>query len=100
MDRRVTTMTILWPSFMMAGVMEGLVFSLVDPTDLRWMGQIPIEASPLAVYSASFLAMWGVIATSGALTALLWIDPDAAERPREPLPELPDEPDFGEPPAD
>ncbi len=81
MDRRAMTMTILWPSFMMAGVMEGLVFSVVDPADLRWMGHIPIEASPLAVYSMSFLAMWGVISTSGALTALLWIDPDAAEQP-------------------
>ena len=99
MDRRATTMTILWPSFMMAGVMEGLVFSVVDPADLRWMGQIPIEASPLAVYSASFLAMWGVIATSGALTALLWIDPDA--QPLEPPIELPfDEPDPDEPIAD
>ena len=71
MDRRAMTMTILWPSFMMAGVMEGLVFSVVDPADLHWMGHIPIEASPMAVYSASFLAIWGVISTSGALTALV-----------------------------
>ena len=70
-------LTILWPSFLMAGVLEGAVFSVVDPADLRWMGQVPIEASSLAVYSVSFLAIWGVIATSGALTALLWIDPDA-----------------------
>ena len=70
-------MTILWPSFLMAGVLEGVVFSVVDPSDLHWMGAAPIEASSLAVYSLSFLAFWGVIATSGALTALLWIDPDA-----------------------
>ena len=73
------TMTILWPSFLMAGVLEGMVFSVVDPSDLRWLGHIPVEASPLAVYSVSFLAFWILISTSGALTALLCIDPDAVE---------------------
>lgn len=72
-------MTILWPSFAMAGVVEGMVFSVVDPTELRWLGHIPLEASPQAIYTLSFLAFWAVISTSGALTALLWIDPDAAE---------------------
>ncbi|MEO5690245.1 MAG: hypothetical protein ABIR54_23035 [Burkholderiaceae bacterium] len=72
-------MTILWPSFLMAGVLEGAVFSVVDPAELRWMGQIAIDASPSTVYSLSFLAFWGIISTSGALTALLWIDPEAME---------------------
>ena len=74
-------MTILWPSFVMAGVIEGLVFSVVDPTDLRWFGQVPLDASPQAIYTLSFLAFWAVISTSGAVTALLWIDPDAMEHP-------------------
>ena len=74
-------MTILWPSFAMAGVLEGMVFSVVDPADLRWLGQVAVEASPQAVYTLSFLAFWAVISTSGALTALLWIDPDAVEAP-------------------
>jgi hypothetical protein len=80
-------MTIVWPSFLMAGVLEGAVFSVVDPSDLRWLGQVPIEASPLAVYSLSFLAIWGVVATSGALTALLWIDPDALPLEEAPPPD-------------
>lgn len=74
-------MTILWPSFVMAGVADGLVFSVVDPADLHWFGQVPIEASAQAVYTLAFLAFWAVIATSGAVTALLWIDPDAIEQP-------------------
>ncbi len=74
-------MTILWPSFAMAGVLEGMVFSVVDPTELRWLGHIPLEASPQAIYTLSFLAFWAVISTSGALTVLLWIDPGAAEPP-------------------
>ena len=77
-------MTILWPSFAMAGVLEGLVFSVVDPADLRWFGHVPVEASPQAVYTLSFLAFWAVISTSGAHTALLWIDPDAMEASTSP----------------
>ncbi len=71
-------MTILWPSFLMAGVLEGLVYSVVDPSDLHF-GHLPLDASPQAIYTLSFLAFWGVISTSGALTALLWIDPDAVD---------------------
>ncbi|MFL6699020.1 MAG: hypothetical protein ACJ8GJ_17780 [Vitreoscilla sp.] len=74
-------MTILWPSFVMAGVLDGIVFSVVDPAELRWLGQVPIDASPQAVYTLSFLAFWALVSTSGALTALLWIDPDAQEHP-------------------
>jgi len=79
MTMRPRVMTILWPSFAMAGVLEGMVFSVVDPSELRWLGQVPVEASPQAVYTLSFLAFWALISTSGALTALLWIDPDALE---------------------
>jgi hypothetical protein len=73
-------LTILWPSFAMAGVLEGIVFSVVDPVDLHWFGQVPVEASPQAVYTLSFLAFWAVLSTSGALTTLLWIDPDAQDK--------------------
>ena len=73
-------MTILWPAFAMAGVLDGLVFSLVDPAELH-VGSLALDASPQAVYTIAFLAFWGVIATSGAVTALLWIDPDAVDRP-------------------
>ena len=75
------TMTILWPSFVMAGVLEGIVFSLVDPAELRWLGQIPVDAPPQAVYTLSFLAFWVLLSTTGAITALLQIDPDAQEEP-------------------
>jgi hypothetical protein len=77
-------MTILWPSFAMAGVLEGMVFSVIDPADLHWFGQVPVEASPQAVYTLSFLAFWALISTSGALTALLWVDVDAMEAPTRP----------------
>ena len=33
----------LWPAFLMAGVMEVLVFALVDPSNLHWLGGGQIE---------------------------------------------------------
>jgi hypothetical protein len=62
---------ILWPAFLMAGVLEVLVFALVDPSDLHWLGGAPIEASRQAIYTLAFLAFWAVIAAAGAITALL-----------------------------
>jgi hypothetical protein len=68
---RERVLLILWPSFVMAGVLEMLVFAVVDPTTMRWFGGEAIEWSRSAVYSVTFLIFWGVIATSGAITALL-----------------------------
>jgi len=65
------TLQILWPAFLMAGVLEVLVFALVDPQDLHWLGGAPIEASRQAIYTLAFLAFWGVIALAAAITALL-----------------------------
>ncbi len=69
MKQRV--LQILWPAFLMAAVLEMLVFVLVDPADLRWFGSAPVELSPRAIYTLAFLVFWGVIATAGALTHLL-----------------------------
>ena len=62
---------ILWPAFLMAGVLEMLVFALVDPGDLRWHGGEAIDVSRQAVYTLAFLAFWAVIAAAGAITTLL-----------------------------
>lgn len=64
-------LTILWPAFVMAGVLEALVFVVVDPTDLHWWGGAPIEWSRSAVYSVTFFIFWGVISTASAISHLL-----------------------------
>jgi hypothetical protein len=69
-------MTILWPAFLVAGVMEMLVFAVVDPADLHWFGGPPIDWPAQAIYSATFLMFWFAIATSGAVSALLSIESD------------------------
>ena len=67
---------ILWPAFMVAGVLEMLVFAVVDPADLRWFGGPSIGWSAQAVYTVTFLLFWALISTAGAMTALLSLEPD------------------------
>ncbi len=62
---------ILWPAFVMAAVLEALVFVVVDPASLQWFGVEPLNWTTSAVYSVTFLIFWGVIATSAAITQLL-----------------------------
>jgi hypothetical protein len=69
MQQRI--LRILWPAFLMAGVLEALVFVVVDPREMRWYGGPLIGWAPLAIYSVTFLIFWFVIATSGAITFLL-----------------------------
>ena len=63
-------MWILWPAFLMAGVIEMLVFALVDPQDLQWFGH-HLEISRQGIYTVSFFVFWFVTSLSGAMTVLL-----------------------------
>ena len=62
---------ILWPAFFMAGVLEMMVFSVLDPSLIR-LGAWEPDAS--AVYSLAFLVFWGVLSVSGALSHLMMRD--------------------------
>ncbi len=55
----------------MAGVLEALIFVVVDPADLRWFGGHAVEWSRQSIYSMTFGLCWLCTATSGALTVLL-----------------------------
>lgn len=65
------SLQVLWPAFVMAGVLEAMLFAVVDPTTLRWFGGEPIEWSVNTIYSVTFFIFWGVIATSAAMTLVL-----------------------------
>ncbi len=69
MKQRV--LTILWPAFAMAGVLEMLVFSQVDPVELHGFGGSGARWSPLAVYTLAFFAFWAVISVASSVT--LWL---------------------------
>lgn len=70
-----------WSSFLCAGVLELLVFAVVDPQELRWFGAAPVELSTQAVYTLSFLIFWGVLALSSSLALLLVSLPAEEVRP-------------------
>ncbi len=72
---------ILWPSFIFAGVLETMVFAVIDPRDMRWFGGVPIGWTPVAIYSITFLIFWSVISGAGALTALLSLTADEVNAP-------------------
>jgi hypothetical protein len=67
---RQRLMWIVWPAFLMAGVLEVLVFGMVDPQDVHWFGA-PLEWSRQAIYTTAFFIFWSVTTLSGCLTALL-----------------------------
>jgi len=78
--RRERVMAVLWPSFLMAGVMEMLVFAFVDPTQLRLFGGSALDWSPTAVYTVAFFLFWGVIASAAGLTGLLELGAEELNR--------------------
>lgn len=67
-------MWIAWPAFLVAGVLEMLVFAMVDPQDLHWFGR-PVELSRQGVYTLSFFIFWGITMLSSGLTTLLSMSP-------------------------
>lgn len=79
-------MAVLWPSFLMAGVLEMLVFAFVDPTQLHLMGGPRLDWSPTAVYTVAFFVFWGVIAAAAALTGLLEVAAEDLNRGEMPEP--------------
>jgi hypothetical protein len=69
--RAEQVLTVLWPAFVMAGVLEAMVFAVVDPESLTWFGGSPLGLTRQAVYTATFFIFWGVIASASAMTTLL-----------------------------
>jgi len=86
---------ILWPAFLTAGVLDALVFAVLDPHDMRWFGGALIGWSPVTIYSVTFLIFWAGITAAASMTALLLlsaaevnalgaIDDSTAAAPAEP----------------
>jgi hypothetical protein len=72
---------IAWPSFLMAGVLEMLVFTATDPEDLRGFGGVFAEMSTTGVYTISFFCFWIVVALASSLTLFLATpEPDSRDR--------------------
>ncbi len=63
-------MWVVWPAFLLAGVLEILVFGMVDPQDLHWFG-MSLNLPRQAVYTLGFFAFWLITAVSSGLSVLL-----------------------------
>ena len=72
-------MWVVWPAFLVAGVLEMLVFALVDPQDLRWAGQ-PLEMSRQGIYTVAFFLFWLLTLLASGMTALLAMSPAEVNR--------------------
>ena len=72
---RERLMWIAWPAFLMAAVLEFMVFAVLDPQALTLFGE-PSGWSREGVYTVTFFIFWGVISLAGALTALLDASPE------------------------
>ncbi len=63
-------LSILWPSFVAAGIGIGVIFTLVDPLELVILGE-HTHASRTAIYSIGFFILWTIAAIASAMSCLL-----------------------------
>ncbi len=63
-------MWIAWPAFLVAGLLELVVFGLVDPQDLQWFGH-PLAMSRQGVYTLAFFVFWGLAMLASGMA--LWL---------------------------
>lgn len=81
-------MWIAWPAFLVAAVLEMVVFAFVDPGELHWSGHA-LELSRQMVYTVTFFLFWGATMASSALTTLLARSPFEVNRCPVPVDERP-----------
>lgn len=61
---------VTWPAFLGACLLEALVFSVVDPRDIQWVGDAWLPARQ-ALYSMAFFSFWAVIMLCSSF--VLWL---------------------------
>ncbi|HRN77559.1 hypothetical protein [Ottowia sp.] len=71
---RERLMWIAWPAFLVAAVLEMMVFAVLDPASLTLFGESAGWSRP-AVYTVTFLIFWIMMMASSALTTLLSMSP-------------------------
>ncbi len=59
-----------WPAFLVACILEIMVFAVVDPQSLHWLGH-SLALSRQSIYALGFFAFWVVAAMGNNLTLLL-----------------------------
>ncbi len=58
---------VLWPSFLVSCLAEGLLFTFISPEDLSFFGH-HVSVTDEAIYTIGFFVIWLFLALSSALT--------------------------------
>jgi hypothetical protein len=66
-------MQVLWPAFLVAGLAEGIFFSMIDPQELVVVG-VHLADSREAAYTAGFFLFWALMTIGCGITWLLASD--------------------------
>lgn len=62
-------MLVLWPAFLVAGVISAIVFAFVDPLEVTVLGVQPFEREYF--YAVSFFFFWILTSLSSLITVLM-----------------------------
>jgi hypothetical protein len=81
-------MWIAWPAFLVAAVLEMLVFAFIDPSELHLSGG-SVLLSREAIYTMVFFVFWIFTLASSSLTTLLSMSPFEVNRCPVPADERP-----------
>ena len=63
-------MSVVWPAFLGAAVLEMLIFALLDPIELH-LPLVGRPNSPMVIYTAAFFLFWIGTTVASVLTAVL-----------------------------
>jgi len=78
-------MWVIWPAFLVAAIAEGIFFTVFDPFELHFFGEV-LDLSRGAIYTMGFFGFWALGIASSALTVFLERSPWEVNRcPIEPL---------------
>ena len=67
---RDRAMQVMWPAFIAACMLELVVFALVDPAEVHWVGR-SWGWSSQAIYASGFFVFWVICGVGSSLTAML-----------------------------
>lgn len=76
---------VIWPAFLMACLLEALVFAVVDPSEIHWPGQ-SLQPTRQGIYTLAFFCFW-LIAMAGS-SLVLWLN----QPPKHPASQVNDRP--------
>lgn len=73
---------VLWPAFVVAGLIEMVVFAFVEPSALHSLDGAALELSATAVYSIAFFVFWALVAAACLLALRLACSAEEINAPR------------------